>query len=170
MYGNPYYEPYQGYNQEYLEHYGVLGMKWGVRRYQNLDGTLTPAGKKKLENYKFKQYNKVSKQATFYKNSVDRYRKRKATKGVKIKPERNREMNKKISDYKKELKAIERMKFSDMQDEKVAAGKQYAKLYGAALIAGVPGMVVAQAVGAVKNPEMKLSEMRIERYEKTKKS
>ena len=29
----------------YLAHYGVLGMKWGVRRYQNKDGTLTAAGK-----------------------------------------------------------------------------------------------------------------------------
>lgn len=32
---------------DYLAHYGILGMKWGVRRYQNEDGTLTSAGKKR---------------------------------------------------------------------------------------------------------------------------
>lgn len=30
-----------------LIHYGILGMKWGVRRYQNKDGSLTAAGKKR---------------------------------------------------------------------------------------------------------------------------
>lgn len=33
-----------------LLHYGVKGMKWGVRRYQKKDGTLTSAGKKRYSN------------------------------------------------------------------------------------------------------------------------
>lgn len=33
-----------------LYHYGVKGMKWGVRRYQNYDGTRTAAGKKREQS------------------------------------------------------------------------------------------------------------------------
>lgn len=34
------------FSSNYLMHHGILGMKWGVRRYQNEDGSLTEAGKK----------------------------------------------------------------------------------------------------------------------------
>lgn len=33
--------------EPYLKHFGIKGMKWGVRRFQNKDGTLTAAGKKR---------------------------------------------------------------------------------------------------------------------------
>lgn len=32
-----------------IKHSGVLGMKWGIRRYQNPDGSLTPKGKARLD-------------------------------------------------------------------------------------------------------------------------
>lgn len=34
-----------------LYHYGVKGQKWGIRRYQNKDGSLTSAGKKRVAEY-----------------------------------------------------------------------------------------------------------------------
>lgn len=48
-----------------LYHSGIKGMKWGVRRYQNKDGSLTPAGKKRYGNdsddsIKLKQIRKKS--------------------------------------------------------------------------------------------------------------
>lgn len=42
-----------------LQHAGIKGMKWGVRRYQNKDGTLTPAGRKRYGDNWHEDYKKA---------------------------------------------------------------------------------------------------------------
>ena len=34
-------------HENYLSHHGIKGQKWGVRQYQNTDGSLTPEGRKR---------------------------------------------------------------------------------------------------------------------------
>lgn len=36
-------------NQTVLQHHGIPGMKWGLRRYQNADGSLTSKGRARLD-------------------------------------------------------------------------------------------------------------------------
>ena len=70
----------------YLAHYGIKGMKWGIRRYQNSDGSLTPEGKARARK-EYKQDNKeafekgknatvMSKAASYSQNVLDKSIKR----------------------------------------------------------------------------------------------
>ena len=47
-----------------LLHYGIKGMRWGIRRYQNPDSSLTPAGRKHLEKADIKWAKKKTDKIT----------------------------------------------------------------------------------------------------------
>ena len=60
------------YDTDYLEHHGVLGQKWGVRRFQNADGSLTPKGKARasqVENSKFRSKIQTMNAKSVYKKN-----------------------------------------------------------------------------------------------------
>ena len=61
-----------------IRHHGILGQRWGVRRFQNEDGTLTPAGRRRLEKrdakWARKNYDKIEKTAKQrVKGDLDEY-------------------------------------------------------------------------------------------------
>jgi len=102
-----------------LKHYGILGMKWGIRRFQNPDGTLTPAGK---ERYRKKGY------------SYD-YIKSRSLKGKGYKKLSNRELKRVVDrlDMEKryrELSVNEYAKGLEVAKMILSAGTTIAGIYG----------------------------------------
>lgn len=99
-----------------LHHHGVLGMHWGVRRYQNKDGTLTAAGKRhqaKLEKkdvkWAKKNYDKIYNKA--YKSSkkeISNYVNDELSKSGKV----GKNL---INDYNKKLAELMNKNVSDIE-------------------------------------------------------
>lgn len=107
-----------------LSHHGVSGQKWGIRRFQNKDGSLTAAGEKRRalreagEGIK-KAGTAVKKAGTSIKDTVHKYRVKYKRKKALEKARKTKEENKR--------KAEEERKQAEQRMKDVMAGKISAK-------------------------------------------
>ena len=87
------------YGQDELYHHGIRGMKWGVRRYQNKDGSLTNAGKKRYSDSDTKYDTKYDEQYVklYGQKGADRIKKRMTEKGYSRKKAVRTELGKQVA-------------------------------------------------------------------------
>ena len=126
-------------NTNELYHFGIKGMRWGVRRYQNEDGSLTPAGKKrygkmsndKLQKTLYKQVKKARADQSDWSNQWNVNNT--IGKNSKAVEDRYREDLQKYRSSDKYKRAVKKMSELDKKAEKGAIdldqyNKQYEKI------------------------------------------
>ena len=93
-------------NNDELYHHGVKGQRWGVRRYQNADGTLTSAGMKRYDYKTSDAYKNASaydrRKMTNTHSNLSNYVGKKSANKIMYKKHNN--MYKDESEYKKDIK------------------------------------------------------------------
>lgn len=127
-----------------LYHHGVLGMKWGIRRYQNKDGSLTPAGKRKAAKMKAK-YTELTGKQLRSSPSKTKSQNGKASSEVpkkSIKDLSDDELRSRINRLRAEKDYIDLSKqISAMNPKQISAGKKFVNHVGNKII--VPALTDA---------------------------
>lgn len=114
------------YNYNTICHYGIKGQKWGIRRYQNEDGSLTAEGKKRFD--KLLQLKESNENALLEKNkNLENYRKY-------IKKKYHKDVYRQYPSEFRELLYLEKesefaKKYIESNEKLRDLGKQYAEEY-----------------------------------------
>ncbi len=121
----------------YLAHHGIKGMRWGVRRFQEEDGSLTPAGRRRYGAEVMNSLRKKAKKSRAERNERINYRRR--------------EIMKKTYDDKEtaQKKAIRQdARANRAQDALIGASINVGYASAKALMSGRPISLMDLAIGA----------------------
>ena len=111
-------------NDYELYHHGILGMKWGVRRYQNADGSLTAAGRKRYDVDEAKERVSNAK-----KNRNAAFKKYYTSYGYNVKPahKKLKEANAQLKEAKKDLSYAKKSAKTDRKEKLSTVDPELAK-------------------------------------------
>lgn len=118
-----------------LSHHGVLGMHWGVRRYQNKDGSLTPAGKKKAAKMRDQYTELTGKKLGQNSKSLGK------TSGSSGSSDKSKDLSEQTAELRKQKEYLQAKKdvldlqrqVSSLTPQKVSKGKQFMEKYGSTI-------------------------------------
>lgn len=104
-------------NSNELMHHGIHGMRWGVRRYQNKDGSLTAAGRKRINKLDSEYQRLTGKKLS--KSSADVKKTESKPKSKSISEMTNEEIQEKINRITLE------QNLKSLTPKKISAGKRF---------------------------------------------
>lgn len=99
----------------YLEHHGVKGQRWGVRRYQNKDGSLTAAGKRHIQNAVNATADMVKRHIPSPEKREAAAKARQARKEQKAAEKRQKELDSYKTDPRKRLKNMDKLTNAELK-------------------------------------------------------